>query len=153
MTERRALQIVVALACLVPIYAGGAGIVAAGNFIVGDNPMSRDLDSHFRYLSGLLFAIGLILLTCIPRIEDCTERFRTLGILVIIGGLARLYAASLNGWPSGGHVFGLVMELAVVPFLILWQGNFAWRHARAISRAAIAPATLQPPQGLPPSSQ
>jgi len=54
------------------------------------------------------------------------------------------------GVPSGGQVFGLAMEIGIVPLLMAWQANFAWRHARAERRAAIAPP---PPPGFPPSSQ
>ena len=150
MTERRLLQIVVAIACIVPFYAGGSGVLWGADFIHGANIVSQDLDSHFRYLSGLLLGIGVMFASCIPRIETATPRFQTLGIVVIVGGLARAYGMTVMGVPSNGQLFGLAMEIGVVPLLMAWQANFAWRHARAERRAAIAPP---PPPGFPPSSQ
>jgi hypothetical protein len=84
-----------------------------------------DLDSHFRYLSGLLLGFGLAFLACVPAIERRTAVFRTLGLIVLIGGLARLLSAITIGLPGPGHVFGLAMELGTVPALVLWQARVA----------------------------
>ena len=46
--------------------------------------------------------------------------------MVVCGGLARLFSLVAVGVPSRGHLFGLGMELGVVPLLMLWQ----WRVAR-----------------------
>ena len=124
MNERRALQVAVALASLVPISAGAAGI-ALGAAMVGAVGASADTDSHFRYLSGLLLGLGIVFLASVPRIERRAARFRLLGLLVVIGGLARLLSLCLRGDPSGPSLFALVMELAVTPGLVLWQGRIA----------------------------
>jgi hypothetical protein len=84
-----------------------------------------DLDSHFRYLSGLLLGLGLAFAWCIPAIERRTLLFRALGLIAVLGGLARLLGLVLGGVPSAGHVFGLAMELGVVPLLLLWQARVA----------------------------
>jgi hypothetical protein len=89
------------------------------------NDVPADLDSHFRYLSGLLLAIGLAFATCIPDIERKTERFRLLAFLVFVGGLGRLHSLWSIGLPGGGHVFGLGMELVALPLLVLWQARVA----------------------------
>jgi hypothetical protein len=52
--SRRALQIAVALCSLVPITAGGAGMLLGPALVASIG--THDLDSHFRYLSGLLLA-------------------------------------------------------------------------------------------------
>lgn len=93
-------------------------------------PLARDLDSHFRYLSGLLFGIGLAFLWCAVRIEARGTPFRALGFVVVIGGLARLLSLAQVGTPGPGHVFGLVMELGTVPLLMLWQARVAGRFRR-----------------------
>jgi Domain of unknown function (DUF4345) len=50
--EKRALQIVVGIASMVPIAAGAAGALF-GPLLVGNRAVDApDLDSHFRYLSG-----------------------------------------------------------------------------------------------------
>jgi len=128
--ERRLLQLVVVLACLVPLLAGGSGVLRGAAFIKGVGPAPPvDLDSHFRYLSGLLLGLGLAFLSCVPAIERRTLLFRTLGLIAVIGGLARLLGLLERGMPSAGHVFGLFMELGTVPLLILWQARVA-RRAR-----------------------
>jgi hypothetical protein len=126
--ERRTLQICVSIACFVPLAAGGGGVFESVAGLRGvDNPIPIDLDSHFRYLSGLLLGIGIGFALCIPRIEQNGAVFRTLGLVVFIGGLSRLLSLAQMGMPGGGHQFGLVMELIVVPLLVLWQARVARR--------------------------
>lgn len=126
--ERRLLQLAVALGCIVPLAAGGAGIVNGPVFLHGVGAdVPPDLDSHFRYLSGLLLATGIGFATCIPDIERRTARFRLLACLVFVGGLGRLLSLLSIGMPGDGHVFGLAMELGAVPLLVLWQARVAGR--------------------------
>ncbi len=90
-------------------------------------PVPTDLDSHFRYLSGIFLAAGIAFASCIPAIERKGARFRLLGCLVVAGGLARLVSALSVGMPSTGHAAGLAMELGVMPLLMLWQARIARR--------------------------
>lgn len=92
-------------------------------------PLPRDLDSHYRYLSGLLFGTGIAFLWCAARIEARGAVFRALGLVVVCGGLARLLSLAEAGVPGPGHVFGLVMELGAVPLLMVWQARVARRSA------------------------
>ncbi|MSP02258.1 MAG: DUF4345 domain-containing protein [Acetobacteraceae bacterium] len=125
--ETRALQAAVALASLVPIGAGAIGILVGprmmGTAVVG----SADLDSHFRYLSGLLLAIGIGFASTIPRIEARKGRFRLLAGVVVVGGLGRLLSLLTTGVPSATMTAALVMELLVTPGLVLWQHRVARR--------------------------
>ena len=129
MIEKRLLQAVVAIACLLPLVVGGQGIVHGpapfGHLAV----VPIDLDSHFRYISGIFFATGIGFLSCIAAIERKGARFRLIGALIVVGGLARLVSLLAMGVPSSGHVLGLVMETVVVPCLMLWQFSFARRWA------------------------
>lgn len=123
--ERRALQIVVAIACLVPLTIGGISIVRGPGWLGHAPVIPADLDSQFRYVSGIFFALGLAFTTCVPGIERKGARFRLLSLLVVAGGLARLLSWATVGAPSVGHRWGLVMELVVVPLLMLWQARIA----------------------------
>ncbi len=123
--ERRALQAVVAIACLVPLAIGGISIVRGPGWLGHAPVIPADLDSQFRYVSGIFFALGLAFTTCVPGIERKGTRFRLLGLLVVAGGLARLLSWASVGAPSVGHRLGLVMELGVVPLLMLWQARIA----------------------------
>lgn len=122
--ERRLLQLVTALACIVPFYAGGTGVLKGAAMIHGlAPPLPVDLDSHYRYLSGLLLGVGIGFALCVPRIEVKGALYRTLGMIVVVGGLARLLSLAEAGPPGAGHRFGLAMELGVVPLLMVWQAR------------------------------
>lgn len=139
-TERRLLQGVIVLGCAVPLLAGGAGMVAGADMIRGVDAPSADLDSHFRYLSGLLFGIGIGFLSCLPRIEACGSRIRLLGFLVLVGALARAWSLVEDGSPGLEHRLALVMELVVVPALVLWQWRLERRWREQKSRGAAEPS-------------
>jgi hypothetical protein len=130
--ERRLLQAAMALGCAVPLLAGGSGMIEGPAFLSGveKSGVPTDLDSHFRYLSGLLFAIGIAFASCIPGVERKTRRVRLLALIVFVGGLGRLLGLVSTGVPGAGHVFGLAMELGTVPLLVLWQARVAARWAR-----------------------
>jgi hypothetical protein len=125
--ERRLLQIVVAVACLVPLSAGTRGVLNGARF-VGVTVPTPDLDSHFRYMSGIFLMMGIGFVTTIPNIERNGSRFRLLAAMVVLGGLARGLSWWQVGAPGFGHRFGLVMELGVVPLLVLWQARVARNH-------------------------
>ena len=118
MIEKRALQVAVAIAGLVPVIAGAAGAL---------QPRLLSLDgaaqalTHAAYLSGLLLGIGLAFWSLIPTIERQRRMFTTLTAIVVVGGLARLaLAARLHAWGVPVLV-PLAMELGVTPLLCLWQ--------------------------------
>src|SRR3546814_5889102 len=91
----------------------------------GAAPVPLDLDSHCRYLSGLLLGVGLVFAACIPRIERHGPVVRAAGAIVVAGGLARLLSLLEYGLPGAGHLFGLAMELGVVPLILVWQARVA----------------------------
>lgn len=124
-TERRALQIAILIAGLVPVGAGLSGVLSGGSFVGADN-LDISADSHMRYLSGLLLGIGLAFWAAVPTIERQTARARLLTAIVFIGGLARLIGLR-NGFPEGSMIFALAMELIVTPALCLWQTRVARR--------------------------
>lgn len=121
--ELRLAQFAIALAGCVPVLAGGAGALLGP--LMTAAPWEAASDSHFRYLSGLLLGIGLAFWTCIPSLPQQTCRFRLLSGIVVLGGLARLLALPLHGWPGTPMAAALAMELAVVPLLCLWQTRLA----------------------------
>ena len=124
--ETRLLQVAVGLGGIVPFVAGGSGVVLGGAMTGAHVP--ADLDSHVRYLSGLLLAIGFGFWSTIPAIEARGPRFRLLTAIVVAGGLARLGGVVTRGWPGAPMLFGLAMELGVTPALCLWQMRVAARR-------------------------
>ncbi|MGX9965095.1 DUF4345 domain-containing protein [Roseomonas sp. F4] len=118
------LRLAVALGGCVPVFAGGAGVLL-GPGMIGIGAADAAADSHFRYLSGLLLAIGLGFWSTIPALPHRTARFRLLTVIVVLGGLARLAALPGQGWPGLPMGAALGMELLVTPLLCLWQARIA----------------------------
>ena len=131
-TERRLLQGAVAIAGLVPVSAGAAGVLLGVAMMPGAAATAHDLDSHLRYLSGLLLGIGLVFWSRVPAIEKGPGLFRVLAAIVVVGGLARLLGVLLAGSLSLPMQLALVMELVVTPLLAVWQARVA---GRAVSPA------------------
>ena len=125
-SERTLLQAAIAIVCLVPLTVASVSIVRGAMWL--QPQPGTDLDSHFRYLSGIFLVMGVAFLTCIPGIESKTERFRLLGAMVVGGGLARLVSLGVVGEPSPGHLLGLCIELTVVPLLVAWQTRISLRY-------------------------
>ncbi len=126
--ERRLLQLAIALGGFVPVGAGLEGAFL-GASMTGEHGVGGPIDSHVRYLSGLLLGIGLAYWQAIPTIDARTSRMRLLTAIVALGGLMRLIGILLLGSPGGAMLFGLTMELVVTPLLCLWQTRVARRCA------------------------
>jgi uncharacterized protein DUF4345 len=133
--ERLLLQGAVALACLSPLVFGTMGVVEGPAMLAGVGPgeSAPDLESHYRFLSGLILAVGLVLLSCVPRIEARTARFRWAAGAIVLGGLGRLAGLATGDAPSAPHLAGLAAELILVPALVLWQARVARRCEGGIS--------------------
>jgi len=125
--EKHIFQTLVFILALVPITAGLMGLTQ-GVLMTGAESFEVSLDSHVRYLSGILFAIGIAFWIIIPNIERKTDVFGTLTFLVFIGGCARAYGIFTLGWPHLGMQFGLFMEIIITPLLCLWQKRIAWKY-------------------------
>jgi hypothetical protein len=125
--ETRSLQIAVAIGSLVPIVAGAGGMLLGSSLLEAPATGSVNLDSHFRYLSGLLLAIGIGYASTVLHIETQGYRFRLLTACVVLGGFGRLISLLLVGPPSQSMLAALIMELLVAPGLALWQGRVARR--------------------------
>jgi hypothetical protein len=133
--ERKLLQQAVAIVAAIPVATGLYGVLF-GQALTGD-AVSISAESHFRFLSGLLLAIGLGFWSTLPSIEIHTGRFRLLTLLIVIGGLSRLIGLGLTGLPSLFMVGGLIVELVVAPFLCLWQTRVANRYAEEYGVAEV----------------
>jgi hypothetical protein len=125
-TERRLLQAAVALGCLSPLYFGLKGMIVGPAMLGAEpGPGAADLASHYRYLSGLFFGLGLVLASCVARIEARGTRLRWAAAAIVIGGLARLGGIAMGDAPSPAHQVALAAELGLTPLLVLWQARVA----------------------------
>lgn len=129
--ERKLLQRVVAVLGLIPVVVAAWGIIWGLPFADQSLVVDVSVASHYRYLSGLLLAVGLLFWSTIPAIETKANRFRILTLAVFIGGLARLVGLALTGVASLPMLGGLLMELIVTPTLCLWQARVARKFRTA----------------------
>ena len=133
--ERRLLQAAVALGCLSPFWFGLRGMIEGPAMLFGVEPggVAPDLASHYRYLSGLFFGLGLVLASCVPRIEARTARLRWAAGAIVLGGLARLGGIAAGDAPSAGASCRARRRAGLTPLLVLWQARVArrWRWLRS----------------------
>lgn len=104
------------------------GVSAFENQTTSSTTPDAALDSHLRYLSGLLFGLGISFWAMIPHIERHATPVRILTAMVFIGGLARLVAALTIVTPSIPMQLAIGMELVIAPLLGLWQARIAKAH-------------------------
>lgn len=123
------LQIAIAVGATLPIVASAFDVVHG---VPGANAWDVN---HERYLSGLLFAIGLAFWSTIPSIAEKTARFRLLTFVVVTGGLCRLLGVLLGDPPTTPVLIALAMELGVTPVLCFWQGRVSARGETALTVA------------------
>ena len=124
--ERLLLQIVIAVGGFVPVGGGLSGALLGASMLGGGHG-DPALDSHVRYLSGLLLGIGLAFWEAIPQIERRTGRVRLLTVIIVLGGLMRLIGILFVAWPGLPMSLALGMELVVTPLICLWQTRVARR--------------------------
>src|SRR5437868_14437860 len=121
--QRKFLQISVAIAGLIGVGFGLAGVV----FGIAFTDMFDDgtVDSSVRFYKGMLLAIGLIYWSCIPEIERRGERISLVTLILVCGAASRLMAVIGHGVANLGVLLSLVAGLVLVPLLWLWQRHVA----------------------------
>lgn len=129
--QRKLLQIAIALAGLIGVSFGLAGVVLASAFteLFDDGTV----DSSVRFYKGMLLAIGVVYWSCIPEIERRGERISLVTFILVCGAASRLMAVIGHGVANVGILLSLMTGLVLVPLLWLWQ-----RHiAQAAQRGAV----------------
>jgi Domain of unknown function (DUF4345) len=121
--ERKLLQIAFAIAGLVLVGFGLAGVFFGADF--ADLSGNVVMDSYFRFLKGMLLAIGLIYWSSIPAIERHGERISLVTFILVLGAVPRLIAVIGYGVPTIGILISLAGELIFAPLLWLWQQHAA----------------------------
>ncbi|CAF0772100.1 unnamed protein product [Rotaria sordida] len=114
------LQIVIGLVAIVPLFFGLNGIIRGPSMLATGYNYPISVDSHFRYLSGLPVAMGILLLRNLPTIDRDASDLHRVSLLIFIGGLGRLWGLITVSFEVSTMVTTLV-ELLLFPFLCLWQ--------------------------------
>ena len=119
--SRRALQVGVVVLGAVASSTGVAAL-ARGTAIVRDAPApDPNVDSEHRFLAAWWTALGPVLWSTVPRIEERERVVRAVAATTFVGGVARLVAARQVGAPHPLYRALTAIELALPPVLVAWQ--------------------------------
>jgi Domain of unknown function (DUF4345) len=119
---KKGLQVVLAILSVIPLLIGTLGITQGTSRWLSVDTITPNFDSHYRYITGYYFSLGLLGLWLIPRIEKHTDLFRILCISVFIGGVGRVLSIIQVGIPSSLMLAFTGLELCF-PLLLLWQAK------------------------------
>src|SRR5881227_3034068 len=126
--QRKLLQMFVAIAGLIGVGFGLAGVVFGTAFV--DIFDDGAIDSSVRFYKGMLLAIGLAYWSCIPEIERRGERMSLVTFILVCGAASRLMAVIGHGVANLGMVLSLIAGLILVPLLWLWQRHMEQQARR-----------------------
>ncbi|MGN6647570.1 MAG: DUF4345 domain-containing protein [Cytophaga sp.] len=93
----------------------------AGRFIEASIPPQPKLDNIFRFLSGMYFAFGFMLIWFIFHITTTTSIIYFIGFVVMCAGFGRFYSSRKVGSPSKYHTFIMYVEMGIGLSLMLLQ--------------------------------
>lgn len=107
------LQILLGLVSLICIL-GGLNLVLKGanSFLPKNTPPQLIIDNLFRFLSGIYFGLGILMMWVNFNFHKINELIYFIGIVVIFSGLGRLYSRTKVG--SAGKYFDYMMVVEIV---------------------------------------
>ena len=108
-----ALRILLGLVTLICLL-GGTNLLLKGtkSFLPENTPPQLALDNLFRFLSGIYFGMGFLMLWVDFHLQQAGDLIYFIGIVVIFSGLGRLYSRMKVG--SAGKYFDNMMILEIV---------------------------------------
>lgn len=106
----RILLGMVAAICLL----GGINLLLRGvkRFLAVDTSELKVLDNLFRFMSGIYFGLGFLMIWVVFDFEQIKELIYFIGLVVIFSGLGRVYSRIKVG--SAGNYFDFIMFLEIV---------------------------------------
>ncbi|MGQ5262007.1 DUF4345 domain-containing protein [Micromonospora sp. ZYX-F-536] len=131
--SKRGLQVVLAILASVAVASGLYGVLAGPTALPGSGPVDATVDSEYRFTNAFWLVAGMVVWWAIPRVQQATAVLRVALGAAFLGGLARLLAAAVSGWPHPIFLGALGVELVVVPTVLLWQARVANAARRGAS--------------------
>ena len=125
--SRRQLQIASGLLGVIPVATGLLTMMGLSDpiYAAAGLPVHSLLDSNLRFLGGLWLVVGLAMFWLIPHIERETALFRTLWLMIFVGGMGRLLSMAFVGPPPWPFIGFTLLEIVGAPFFIAWQARLA----------------------------
>jgi hypothetical protein len=119
---RKGLQVTLAILSMIPLIVATIGITQGTSRWLSADSITPNFDSHYRYIAGYYFSLGLLGLWLIPRIEKHTGLFRIICVSVFMGGIGRVISIVQVGVPNSLMLAFTALELCF-PLLLLWQAK------------------------------
>jgi hypothetical protein len=122
----KAFQVVLVLLGLFVAGTGLLEVVLGPSVLLPGSPRPEPtLDSNYRFFAAMWLAVGVALLSVVPRVREATTVLRFVSAAVFVGGLARIASWLAVGQPHALMLVLLAIELIVPPVLVLWQRRLA----------------------------
>jgi hypothetical protein len=126
MTSLRALQILLAVASIIPLATGLPAVWRGLPRELASVPDYGHVDSEHRFRAAIWAGLGIGVWFVIPSIATETLFVRVVMGAIIFGGVARLWSLWRGRYRFGAWLVGpLVAELIVAPIVIAWQASLA----------------------------
>ena len=107
------LQILLGLVALICLLGGmNLLIKGAGSFLPETTQVPAVLDNLFRFLSGIYFGLGFLMVWVVVNFHKTQSLIYCIGIVVIFSGLGRLYSRIKVG--SGGKYLNFIMVFEII---------------------------------------
>lgn len=84
-------------------------------------PPAIALDNNLRFYAGLWFALGLMALWLVPRLERERTLFRAIFVALFVGGCGRLLSMLFAGMPPPEFIAYATLEVIGAPLVIYWH--------------------------------
>jgi Domain of unknown function (DUF4345) len=119
---KKGLQVTLAILSMIPLLVATMGITQGTSRWLSIDAITPNFDSHYRYITGYYFSLGLLGLWLVPKIEKQTGLFRIGCASVFIGGVGRVISIVQVGVPNSLMLAFTALELCF-PLLLLWQAK------------------------------
>jgi hypothetical protein len=125
--SKRKLQVATAILAAVPVVTGLIAMTGVGDPLYASLNLPHDatLDSNLRFFAGVWLGLGFAAFWLVPRIDRETALFRTVWLMIFMGGVGRLLSLLMTGMPYPPFVGFTLLELIGAPLFIWWQSVVA----------------------------
>jgi hypothetical protein len=107
------LQILLGVVSLICLTGGTNLLIKGANyFLPKPSAPLPVLDNLFRFLSGIYFGLGFLMIWVVFHLHQTNELIYFIGIVVICSGLGRLYSRMKVG--SAGKYFDYIMIFEII---------------------------------------
>ncbi|TWP47491.1 DUF4345 domain-containing protein [Lentzea tibetensis] len=119
----KAFKVVIIAAGLFIVATGLLEVVLGPAALPGNESATPSADSNYRFFAVSWLALGLVLLSAVPKVREAKLVVRGVSAVVFAGGIARLISLVAAGTPHP-MIFGLLgVELVVPPLLVGWHNR------------------------------